>query len=212
MFGRSDEHGAFDMSNVDPDLLAQPQGDLDVAMGPQASTVDYNKELFANFDFAEFDRQMASFTGSSSSSATVAPPVQEDLQALFHAPNNPEVQAYTTARQRQPSVFSQDMMGYFDFEAAGGSSEDTSTVPPVPVSTTVAPQQVRLQSTQHAAAMPIFTQMTNTPTVAPGTPYVPPAGAIHSSMRRVAASWKSSFPTPPSQVEEPVQHWTISTN
>ncbi|KAH0827332.1 hypothetical protein J3R83DRAFT_3960 [Lanmaoa asiatica] len=213
MLSRTDENGVFNLSNIDSsDLLAHPQGHLEVTMGPQASTIDYNEELFADFDFAEFQQHMASFTDNGLSSAPVAPPsIEEDLQALFHVPNNPEVQAYTTAQQRQPSISTQDMMDFFNFDAAEGSTEDTSTVSP-PVPTTVAPQQVRLQNTQHAAAMPIFTQMTNTPTVTSGTEYVPPAGAIYSSTRRVAGSWKPSFTIPLSQMEEPVQSWTLSSN
>lgn len=174
-------------------------------MGSQAPTVDYNGELFADFDLAQFEQQMASFAASTSNSVAVTSSVQEDLQSLFYIPNNPDAQAYMSTQQRQPSAFTQDMMHFFNFEAAEGSTEDTSfTVPPVPVPTTVAPQQVRLQSTQHAEAMPIFTQMTNTPIVAPSASYVPPAGAIYSSMRRAAGSWKVPFATFPSQVEEPL--------
>ena len=202
----TDENGVFNLSNIDSsDLLAQPHGDLEVAMGPQASTVDYHDEFFADFDFAEFQRQLE---GDGLSSAPQS--VQDDLSSLFHTPNNPEVQAYRTAQQRQPSVFTQDMMHFLNLDATENSTEDTSpTVSPDPLPTTVAPQQLRLQSPQVAPAMPIFTQMTNTSTVASGTPYVPPAGAIHSSTRRVAGSWKPSFVIPPSQMEEPVQSWPL---
>jgi len=181
-------------------------------MGPQTSTVHY-EELFADFDFVEFQRQIDSLRESSSSTAPIAAsPMQDDLHSLFHTPNKAEVEAYRSAQQRQPSVFTQDMMHFLNFEAAEDSAEDTSAaVSPAPVPTTVAPQQVRLQSPQVAAAMPIFTQMTNTPTVASGatTSYVPPAGAIFSSTRRVAGSWKPSFAVPPSQTEEIAQSWNF---
>lgn len=200
------------MSNIDSsDLLAQPQGDLEVALGPQTSAIDYYEELFSDFDFVEFQRQIDSLREGGSGTAPIATsPVQDDLHSLFHTPNNPELQAYQTAQQRQPSVFTQDMMHFLNFEAAEDSAEDTSAaVSSAPVPTTVAPQQVRLQSSQVEAAMPIFTQMTNTPTVASGaTSYVPPAGAIYSSTRRVAGSWKPSFAIPP-QTEETVQPWNL---
>lgn len=179
-------------------------------MGPQASTVDYHEKLFADFDFAEFEKEMAALAERSSSSATATTPsIQDDLQALFHAPNRPEVQGYAAPQQRQPSAFTQDMMRFFNFEAA---EEDPSPVSPPSLPTTVAPQQVRLQSAQHEVAMPIFTQMTNASTFASGTSYVPPAGAINSSTRRVAGSWKPPFTIPPVQVEEPVQTWTLTMN
>lgn len=178
-------------------------------MGPQASTIDYQEELFADFDFVEFQRQMDSLREGSSSSAPLTSSVEDDLRSLFHTPDNPELQAYRMAQQRQPSVFTQDMMHFLNFDVAEDSTEDASpAISPDPVPTTVAPQQLRLQSPQAAAAMPIFTQMTNTPTFSSGTSYVPPAGAIYSSTRRVAGSWKPSFAIPP-QIEESDQSWTL---
>ncbi|KAG8213562.1 hypothetical protein J3R82DRAFT_10216 [Butyriboletus roseoflavus] len=210
MLSTTDENGVFNVASVESsNLTAQPQGELEIAMGPPASTVDYNEQLFADFDLAEFQKQMDSLARSSSSSAAVTSSVQDDLQSLFHTPNIPDVQAYTTTQQRQSSVFTQDMMHYFNFEAAGGTDEDTTTVSPLSLPTTVAPQQVRFQSAQHAVAMPIFTQMTNTPTDVSGTSYVPPAGAINASTRRVAGSWKPPFAMPPSQVEDSVQSWAF---
>lgn len=209
----TDENGVFNLASIDSsNLVVQPSGDFEVGMGAQAPTVDYNGQLFTDFDLIEFQQQIASLTEAGlSPQEVVSSSVQEDLESLFLPPSNPEVQAYTAARQRQPSIFTQDMMNFLDFEAAEGSAEDTSAVSSLPVPTTVAPQQVRLQNTQLAAAMPIFSQMTNTPTVVSGSSYVPPAGAIYSSTRRVAGSWKPSIAIPP-QMEDPVQSWTLSTN
>lgn len=196
----TDANSVFNLSHINnSNLVVPPTGELEVAMGAQAQTVDYNTQFLA--DFIDFQNGIASLTdgGLTASSS------QEDLQSLFHPPNNPEVQAYP-ARQRQSSIFTQDMMNFFNFEAAAGLAEDNSSSLP-----TVAPQQVRLQNAQLAAAIPIFTQMTNTPNVTSSSLYVPPPGAIYSSTRRVGGSWKPSFVIA-SQMEDPVQAWNPSTN
>ncbi|KAF9230852.1 hypothetical protein BU15DRAFT_83101 [Melanogaster broomeanus] len=184
------ENGVFSLSNLNPsDLLAHPQGALEIAMGPQPSAFDFTGDLFANFDFS-----------------TLEQPMQANQALISSTPNNPEIQVYTAAQQRQPSMFTQDVMQFLNLEAAEGSLQDTSTLA---IATTVAPQQVRLPPAQHAHPMPIFTQMTNT-AIADVNSYVPPAGAIHSSTRRVAASWKPSFAVPDSPVEQPAQPWDLS--
>ena len=202
-------------------MFNRPRGDLEVMVGyqdqpppidyndevaggyqDQPLTIDYSDDYFAEFNFDRFEQ-------TDSLTAGCALLAQEDLQSLFHTPSNPELQSYMAARQRQPSAFTQDMMSFLNFEAAEDSVENTSsTVSPAPVAT-VAPQQVRLQSPPAAPAMPIFTQMTNAPTVASGSSYVPPAGAINSSTRRVAGSWKPSFVVPGSQMDEPVPTWNL---
>ena len=218
MLSSTNENGVFSLSSIDTsNLVAQPPGELEVGMGAQAPTLDYNGQLFADIDFIEFQRQLDSLTEAGPSYSQVAPSVEE-FASLFHPPNNPEAEAeaeaYAATQQRQPSAFTQDMMSFFNFEAAEGSTDDTSSaVSPVPVPTAIAPQQVRSQNTQHSTATPIFTQMTNmaTTTVTSGSSYVPPAGAIYSSTRRVAGSWKPTFTVFP-QMEDPVQSWTLSTN
>ncbi|KAF9230518.1 hypothetical protein BU15DRAFT_83526 [Melanogaster broomeanus] len=202
------ENGVFSLSNLNPsDLLAHPQGALEIAMGPQPSAFDFTGDLFANFDFSTLEQPMqANQALISSVDPLAAVPVPDDFTSLFQTPNNPEIQVYTAAQQRQPSMFTQDVMQFLNLEAAEGSLQDTSTLA---IATTVAPQQVRLPPAQHAHPMPIFTQMTNT-AIADVNSYVPPAGAIHSSTRRVAASWKPSFAVPDSPVEQPAQPWDLS--
>lgn len=218
LLSKTDENGVFNLSNIESSqLLTHPQGELEVVLGAQPSTIDYNEDFFTDFvdvDFTELQRQFDSLTeGGPSSSLLGSSSLHEDFQSLFQTPNNPELQAYTSAQQRQSSIFTQDMMDFLNFQAAEDATQDTSpTTSPDPIPTTVSPQQVSLPSPQEAAVMSIFTQMTNTPTVASGTSYVPPPGAIYSSTRRVAASWKPSFAISPSQMDEPVQSWALQAN
>ncbi|KAF9219590.1 hypothetical protein BS17DRAFT_384255 [Gyrodon lividus] len=185
------ESGVFSLSNINPsDLLAHPLGELEVAMGSQASAYDFNGDLFANFDFSLLEQPLQPNQAINLDIDPLAVlPVPDDFASLFQTPNNPEIQAHTAAQQRQPSMFTQDVMQFLNLEIAEGSLQDAS----IPDTTTaVAPQQ-----------------MTNTP-IAGGTgSYVPPAGAIHSSTRRVAASWKPSFALPNSPVEQPGQSWGV---
>jgi hypothetical protein len=189
--------------------MSRPQGLYDVDMAPQAHAVDYNNQLFSNFDYDEFEQQMASLAAGNPSFVPPAPLSQEDIQSLFRTPNNPEIQAYMAARQRQPSAFTLEMMRLMELEAAEAANIEaaSSSATLIPVPTTVAPHQVGIQNLQHAAEMPIFTQVTNIETVPSGSSYVPPAGAIYSSTRRVAASWKPPLATP-LQMEEPTQTWS----
>ncbi|KAF8441705.1 hypothetical protein L210DRAFT_2087690 [Boletus edulis BED1] len=187
----SDEDRLFNLANIESSgLLSPPQGDFEVTMCPLPSPVDYSEALFANVDFDELQRQMESLREGDSSSAPVASHPAQDLQSLFHIPNNPELQAYAAAQQRQLSAYTQDMMNFFNFEAAEDPTEDAPSVFP--------------ESLQIAAGMPIFT-----PANASGSSYVPPAGAMYSSTRRVGGSWKPSFVDPLSQVDEPVHSWAL---
>ncbi|KAF8547272.1 hypothetical protein OG21DRAFT_1490375 [Imleria badia] len=215
LLSKTSENGVFNLSNIESsELLAHPQGDLEVALGSPPSTIDYNDDFFTGLDFVELQQQFDSLTEAGSSSAPLASTsLHEDLQSLFHIPNNPEPQAYTPAQQRRPSIFTQDIMDFLDLQAAEDSTQDTSpTASSDPIPTTISPQQVSLPSPQEAAAMPIFTQMTNTPDVASGASYVPPAGAMYSSTRRVAGSWKPPFAISPSQMDEPAQSWALQAN
>ncbi|KAH7888303.1 hypothetical protein F5I97DRAFT_1924817 [Phlebopus sp. FC_14] len=198
-------NGVFSLSNISPsDILANPQGQLEIAMGPPPNTLDFNGDPFADFDFSAWESRSES---SHLADAAVAPTsVPDDFTLLFQTPNNPEISTYTTVPQRQPSLFTQDVMQFLNLEAADGTAapQDVTAVPPAAF-TTVAPQQVRPLHPAHAQPTPIFTQMTNTPMVGYPAGYVPPAGAANSSSRRVAGSWKPSLPIPESPVEEATQ-------
>jgi hypothetical protein len=196
------ENGVFSLENINPaDLVAQPQGELEIDMAPQPDV--QSLELGGFFNDFDFGAEFAAATQEIDTSAvnpldTVVQPgtSYNDFASLFQAPNNPELQAYTAAQQqRQPSFFTRELLDFINFdEAAEGGLQNAPApqVRPPPPPTT--------QSTQ----MPIFTQMTNTPAVA-HSGYVPPAGAANSSTRRVAASWKSSFAVYDDSSLDPVQ-------
>jgi hypothetical protein len=196
------ENGVFSLENINPaDLVAQPQGELEIDMAPQPDV--QSLELGGFFKDFDFGAECAAATQEIDTSTvnpldTIVQPgtSYNDFASLFQAPNNPELQAYTAAQQqRQPSFFTRELLDFINFdEAAEGGLQNAPAPqvrpPPPPIT----------QSTQ----MPIFTQMTNTPAVA-HSGYVPPAGAANSSTRRVAASWKSSFAVYDDSSLDPVQ-------
>ncbi|OAX39957.1 hypothetical protein K503DRAFT_799226 [Rhizopogon vinicolor AM-OR11-026] len=199
-------NGVYNMENINPaELAAHPQGELEIAMAPQpdAQSLDLG-DLFNDFDFgADFATQETESGAVNPLDTVVQPTSFNDFASLFQTPNNPELQAYQAAqqRQRQPSAFTREMLDFINFEAAEGGLQNAPAPqvrPPPPPPT---------PSTQ----MPIFTQMTNTPAVA-HSGYVPPAGAANSSTRRVAASWKPSFAVHDDSPVDPVQtQWIIPT-
>ncbi|KAG0702978.1 hypothetical protein DFH29DRAFT_998930 [Suillus ampliporus] len=200
MLSCTGENGVFSLDNINPsDLMAHPQGELEIAMAPQP---DAQSLELADF-YADFDINAALVAATQHNDAAVDPLDTgnsfNDLASLFHTPNNAELQTYAAVQQRQPSLFTRDVLQYIDFEAAEGGLQDTPA------------SQVRPPSPPQSFQTPIFTQMTNTPAVAQSG-YVPPAGAVHSSTRRVAASWKPSFAIPD---DSPVDHvqtpWNVST-
>lgn len=176
--------GLFGLANLDPlSLVSHPQGELEVSVGSDAQPRDFSGELFANFDFSTFQQPL-------DSSPVTAVNDANDLVSLLQAPNDPEEQAYSAARQRQPSLFTQDVMQFLNFEVAEGVLQD-ATVPPA--ASTVSPQQV-----------------TNTPVASSMGQYVPPAGAANSTVRRVGGSWKPPVTIPESLDEQTSQQWDFS--
>lgn len=183
LLSSTNENGVYNLENINPaDLVAHPQGELEIAMAPQpdAQSLDLGC-LFNDFDFgAEFAATTQEIeSGVVNPLDTIVP--FNDFSSLFQAPNNPELQAYEAAqqRQRQPSAFTREILDFINFEGGPQNAPAPQVRPPPPPPA---------QSTQ----VPIFTQMTNTPAVA-HSGYIPPSGAANSSTRRVAASWKPSF-------------------
>ncbi|KAG1812517.1 uncharacterized protein BJ212DRAFT_1301502 [Suillus subaureus] len=200
MLSSTGHNGIFNMSNVNPaDILAQPEGELQVEMGPEPDAQSQELENYYN----GFDIETAFATSQEQQSATVSPsgtvnPADTVINTTLSADDftsffkpNPDVQAYiaTQQRQRQPSAFTRDMLQYINFDAGEGGSQNAAApqvgAPPPP-----------------QAQSPIFTQMTNTAAVSQSG-YVPPAGAAHSSTRRVAASWKPCYAVPDDSVIDP---------
>ncbi|KAI6044670.1 hypothetical protein EDC04DRAFT_326532 [Pisolithus marmoratus] len=173
--------GLFGLANLDPlSLVSHPQGELEVSVGADVQPRDFSGDLFANFDFSTLKQPMDFNPASAVNEA-------DDLVSLLQAPNDPEGQAYSMARQRQPSLFTQDVMQFLNLEVAEGVLQD-ATVPPA--ASTVSPQQV-----------------TNTPVAGQ---YVPPAGAANSTVRRVGGSWKPPVTIPESLDEQTSHHWDFS--
>lgn len=205
----SGDDGVFSLADFDPgSLVSHPQGELELAMGRQAQTYDYTGDLFTNFDFSSFDIPLDSDPVANATTTNDA----DDLASLFQTSINPEVDGYNFVKQRQPSMFTQDVMQFLNLDVADSGLQDTTAMASTP--STVTPQQVRAPPppVQHAQPMPIFTQVTNTP-VAEGTAqYIPPAGAVNSSIRRVAGSWKPPVVIPESPVESPSHPWDLPTS
>ncbi|KAL4080185.1 hypothetical protein V8B97DRAFT_1914264 [Scleroderma yunnanense] len=202
----SGDDGVFSLANFDPlSLVSHPQGELELAVGPQAQPYDYNGDLFANFDFSSLEH-----LDSHSMVNVTATNDADDLTSLFQTSINPDAEEYNSIKQRQPSMFTQDVMQFLNLEVAEGGLQDTTAMTPAPP--TVAPQQVRAppQPAQHAKPMPIFTQVTNAPVAGATAQYIPPAGAVNSSIRRVAGSWKPPVAIPESPVEQAPHPWDMS--
>lgn len=203
----SGDNGVFSLANFDPgSLVSHPQGELELAMGLQAQTYDYTGDLFTNFDFSSLEIPLDSNPVANTTTTNDA----DDLASLFQASINPEVDGYNSVKQRQPSMFTQDVMQFLNLDAADGGLQDTTAMAPTP--STVTPQQVRAPPppAQHPQPMPIFTQVTNTPVAGGTAQYIPPAGAVNSSIRRVAGSWKPPVAIPESPVEQPSHPWDLS--
>ncbi|KAG1777053.1 hypothetical protein EV702DRAFT_302170 [Suillus placidus] len=203
MLSSTGQNGVFSMSNIKPaDILAQPESELAVEMAPKPDAQSRELENYYN----SFDIEAALGASQEHQASTVNPSgtvnpadtvINTNLSAddftSFFQPN-PDVQAYMAAqqRQRQPSAFTRDIMQFINFDAGEGGSQNAAApqvgAPPPP--------------TQQPQA-PIFTQMTNTAAAVPQSGYVPPAGAVHSSTRRVGASWKPSYAIPDDSVIDP---------
>ncbi|KAG2072273.1 hypothetical protein BDR04DRAFT_417616 [Suillus decipiens] len=200
MLSCTGQNGVFHMGRVSPaDILAQPEGELEVEMAPK---FDVHSQELENY-YNGFDIEAAFATSQEHQPATVNPsgtvnPADTvlntnlssvDFKSFFQP--NPDVQTYIAEqqRQRQPSAFTRDIMRFINFDA--GESESHN----VPTPQVGAPPPAPTQS-------PIFTQMTNT-AVVPQSGYVPPAGAANSSTRRVAASWKPTYRIPDDPVIDP---------
>ncbi|KIK40366.1 hypothetical protein CY34DRAFT_273115 [Suillus luteus UH-Slu-Lm8-n1] len=192
MLSSTGQNGVFNMANISPaDILAQPEGELEVEMAPKPDAQSQELENYYN----GFDFEAALATSEEHQPTTVNPSCTvnpadtvintnlsvDDFTSFFKP--NPDVQAYMEVQrlQRQPSAFTRDMMQFINFDAGEVGSQNAA-----------APQVGAPPPPPPQAQSPIFTQMTNT-TAVPQSGYVPPAGAAHSSTRRVAASWKPNF-------------------
>jgi len=80
--------------------------------------------MFNDFDFgAEFAtviQEMKSGTVNPLDTV-VQPGILYDFTSLFQAPNNPELQSYTAAQQRQPNFFTRGMLEYINFDEVAES-------------------------------------------------------------------------------------------
>lgn len=197
----------FQLSNFNPDsLLTNPEGEIEVSMGhvpfsyDQQSNFPDPANLFGDFDFS------AAAAGPSSqpmddSSAGPLSPIEHapEFSSLFQTNNI----ADSSSNMPQPDFgsFSADSMyQYLNLEPSMSASvpppETTPSRPPPPV---------------HSQSMPFMTNDPEDADTAPPGPYIPPAGAAHSSTRRVAASWKPNFAPPDSPVDHsPTRPWGMS--
>ncbi|KAG1727601.1 hypothetical protein EDB19DRAFT_1833027 [Suillus lakei] len=209
MLSSTGQNGIFNMGNINPaDILAQPEGELEVEIAPRPDAQSQELEDYYNsFDIdTALDTALDGTQGHQPATVNPADTVintdlsLEDYASLFQPANNPDLQAYMAAqqRQRQPSAFTRDMMQFINFDAGEGGSQNAQ-----------APQVRAPPPPPPQAQSPIFTQMTNTAAV-PQSGYVPPAGAAHSSTRRVGASWKPSYAIPDDSYVDPVQTWLPS--
>jgi hypothetical protein len=198
MLSSTGQNGVFNMANINPaDILAQPEGELEVEMAPKPDA--QSQELENYYNGFDFEVALATSEEHQPAIGTVNPVDTvintnlsvDDFTSFFRP--NPDVQAYMAAqqRQRQPSAFTRDMMQFINFDAGEGGSQNAA-----------APQVGAPPPPPPQAQSPIFTQMTNTTTV-PQSGYVPPAGAAHSSTRRVGASWKRTYAVPDDSVIDP---------
>ncbi|KAG1870451.1 hypothetical protein C8R48DRAFT_770899 [Suillus tomentosus] len=203
MMSSPDQNGVFDVTKINPgDVPVQPEGDFEVGMAPNPDGQSQEFENYYNsFDIEavlaasshEHDPTTMNPSGTVNPTDTFIDPKLsvDDFASFFKL--NPDVQAYMAAqqRQRQPSAFTRDMMQFINFDAGEGGPQNAA-VPQVGAPPPPPPQ----------GQVPIFTQMTNTAAV-PQSGYVPPAGAAHSSTRRVGASWKPSYVIPDDSVIDP---------
>jgi len=116
------ENGVFGLENINPaDLVTHPQGELETTMAPQpdAQSLELGG-MFNDFDFGtEFATAMQEMeSGAVGPLDTVVQPgtSYNDFTSLFQAPNNPELQSYTAAQQRQPGFFTRRMLEYINFD------------------------------------------------------------------------------------------------
>ncbi|KAG1745521.1 uncharacterized protein EDB91DRAFT_1246401 [Suillus paluster] len=207
MLSSTGQNGVFNLDNINPaDLIAHPQGELEIDMAQQPDQQSLDLAQF----YGNFDVNAALGSAIQENYPDTMDPLDividrsttsyNDLASLFQPPSNPELQAYTAAQQRQPSLFTRDLLQYINLDAAEGGLQD-APAPQVRQPPPPPPQSIQTH---------IFTQMTNTP-VAAQSGYVPPTGAVHSSTRRVAASWKPSFAIPDDSPIEHVQNpWSVS--
>ncbi|KAH7915236.1 hypothetical protein BJ138DRAFT_1109913 [Hygrophoropsis aurantiaca] len=182
--------GVFSLTDMSPsDLLMNPSGELTVSLGQMMPPSSFNDEFFAGFDLnAAFAAEgSTSLSSNNGIGPTDPPPTAEDIAALISSGMSGP--AYPMpVQQRQPSLFTQDVLSFLDIDGGEHANQQQNQHQTQEVA-----QQVRTHVPQQSHPMPILEQMsTNTQVPARGQ-YVPPTGAMYSSTRRVAASWKASF-------------------
>ncbi|EGO25371.1 hypothetical protein SERLADRAFT_437126 [Serpula lacrymans var. lacrymans S7.9] len=189
----------FQLDDFDPQmLLANPLGELEVAMGPQPQQLlqSYfdSQDLFGNFDLANAfadapslsqELQSATIDPRQTLTSTSSETSTQDIASLFTT-NAPE-----SVKQRQVSMFTQEVMQYLNFEAmegAGSSTQqDNTSMKPSPP--------------HHRQLTPVLEPVSTNTYVQSHGSSGPSAGVIHSSARRVASNWKH-----PVIQESPLEH------
>ena len=185
------------------DLWSHPQGEIEVSLG-QMPLPGPDTFQFDDFDFSSFLSQLQSESAmvTAQESRTLA----QDLSTLL-LDKSLEQPATVTAQESR--TLAQDLSTLLldksleqpqrDFSASDSSifqyvnldSALRDEDPPVSVYPTPSPQHDEKASNSSACVAPAQTT------------YAPPAGAMFSSTRRVAASWKPPFTVKP---ESPVDH------
>lgn len=101
MLSSTSENCVFNLEHINPaDLVAHPQGELEIAMAPQpdAESLELG-DLFNDFDFgAEFattTQEVESGAVNPLDTIVQSGNLYNDFASLFQTPHNPELQAYT---------------------------------------------------------------------------------------------------------------------
>jgi hypothetical protein len=103
-----------------------------------------------------------------------------------------------TQQQRESTGFNSDMMQYFDFESVNAQNTDVSRPAPLP----------------HSQSIPLLeSNNVEFPTNHHQSAYLPPAGAVKASTRRVAGSWKHTYRSggdeSPLDQSPPREQWVV---
>jgi hypothetical protein len=189
MISATNDPGIYQFANLQTeDISVTPQGEIEVSMGQMLPPAP------ETFDFDDFD--FTSFLASTQSEAAVTSAqdstlLMQDLSTLF-------LESSFEQAQRDFSLSDNSIFQYVDLDSGLKDEDSSTTAYPTP-----SPQHDR--------------HVSNSTTSVPqpqASTYTPPAGAIFSSTRRVAASWKPVFtaePELPDDPSPPRQHWRVST-
>jgi hypothetical protein len=173
----TNDPSVYQLSQLDTeDLWSHPQGEIEVSLGqmPLPGPDAFN---FDDFDFSSFLSQIQSEPAlmTAQESRTLA----QDLSTLL-------LDKSFEQPQRDFSSSDSSIFQYVNLDSALRDDDPSASAYPTP-----SPQEDQNESNSSACVAPAQTT------------YTPPAGAMFSSTRRVAASWKPSFTAKP---ESPVDH------